>query len=519
MKIIQLALAASLFCLACDPVAVKEDKEEVVPEKKSVLWDFDSTGTESMALALLSDMDNGGSTAAEISSGESSGGKTGKLSYKLHQGGYEWAPYATLFLHPKSGTLDCSKYRALQFRHRGCGMTFSVNMSAVKDYAYHETKIDPSGEWRTVTVVLDRDLNQPDWAGTVLPFDAGALQGLSWMASGKSGEYGSFEIDDVTLLEEIPEEALVVPEKPLIRFNPNSSDLHEEYLNQFDSLGIQVMLGVESGDADLVELMDIVMKRYGHHKSVIGYCLDIEWITKDAAKEGWGTQVSDSLAELLDRHLKTSYGRSDLQLMLKHWDSGWLPATYRSDIIFLNDGQKFASLQELVGYMGSWFDLYSQNSVLFQVGYPADHKWWKDLEDPIAAVGNALAARRNPGQKTGMLWVDFSVNFPEVNLLKYNPADPDEEAPGRVTAAELKPLAGNSPVDFAGIRCSSYGGLPGEEGDPSYPYEFPRVESDGWNYAARNMIHQFPGSKPLMLWGVGHIDLATNACVLEFPRE
>lgn len=289
-------------------------------------------------------------------------------------------------------------------------------------------------------------------------------------------------------------------------------DIHEAFLNHFDTLGIDVILAVETGHAETDTIMDIVMKRYKHHPSVIGYGVDVEWRTKDADLPNYGRKVSDDEAESLDKKLKESYGNPNYRLVLKHWDTRWMPPTYRgtnNDIIFINDGQSFADQASQLSFFEDWCDTYENNDVMFQIGYESDHPWWKDMKNPVKTIGDAIAAKKSPTQNAGMLWVDFSANYPEVELLKYSDSTDSKGSP--LTNQDFI-FEGESDVTMAGLRITSYG--PVYNGNP---YTFPTVESNQWGYAIRNIQKEFPGSRPVILWAVGH--LAGTNCMLEFPQE
>ncbi len=62
----------------------------------------------------------------------------------------------------------------------------------------------------------------------------------------------------------------------LIR-SASESDLAEPYLDTFDSEGLGVILSLQPSGADVKDLIDIVLNRYGHHKCLIGINVDMEW--------------------------------------------------------------------------------------------------------------------------------------------------------------------------------------------------------------------------------------------------
>lgn len=193
------------------------------------------------------------------------------------------------------------------------------------------------------------------------------------------------------------------------------NDKHEPYLSYFDSTGVKVYLQVESGDADVELLIDLVLSQYGHHPCVAGFGVDAEWYLINLTPQT-GTKVSDVLAEAWDTRIK-SYA-SSYKLFLKHWDSRWMPPGYRSDIVFINDSQGYDDVFGLIVDFRKWANTFNQNIVMFQVGYPSDYTWWKDFDNPPKELGEMIIySINNPGQEIGITWVDFTLDESEVAFL------------------------------------------------------------------------------------------------------
>jgi len=184
----------------------------------------------------------------------------------------------------------------------------------------------------------------------------------------------------------------------------DTSDKHERFLRFFDEVGIKVFLQVEPGNADVPSLIDLVLSRYGHHPSVVGFGVDVEWYGQ-GEERGWGIPVEDDVAqqwELLVKSYNSSY-----RLFLKHWDRGWMPKTFRGDIVFVSDSQQLANLDAMVNeFTGYWAGYFAPNPVYFQIGYPADKVWWSQLKDPVRQMGNEICGR--VAQECGIFWVDFT---------------------------------------------------------------------------------------------------------------
>lgn len=183
------------------------------------------------------------------------------------------------------------------------------------------------------------------------------------------------------------------------------TDKHESYLSYFDACGIQIFLQVESGYADMDDLIDVIFKQYGHHPCVIGFGVDVEWYRS----QGNGcpnTPVHDDLAQVWERKVKTY--NSNYRLFLKHFDRVNLPPTYRGDIIFVDDSEHNTSYSSYLTEMKKFADFFYPNDVIFQIGYASDKAWWSTLPAPIPqTIGKDLA--RQTQQTCGIAWVDFTL--------------------------------------------------------------------------------------------------------------
>jgi hypothetical protein len=182
-------------------------------------------------------------------------------------------------------------------------------------------------------------------------------------------------------------------------------DNNEVYLDAFDKAGIRVFLQVEPANADMETLIDLVLGRYKHHPCVIGFGVDVEWF-READKPRTGREVSDGEAATWEARVKS--WNPGYRLFLKHWNPKWMPATYRGDIVFVDDSQKFENAEEMIHeFTAGWAPTFYPNTVVFQVGYPSDKTWWSAMPDPPKAIGEAL--RAHVKQDFGIIWVDFTL--------------------------------------------------------------------------------------------------------------
>ena len=188
---------------------------------------------------------------------------------------------------------------------------------------------------------------------------------------------------------------------PLIQGEP--TDTSEEVLDLLDANGYRVWLQVEPGMAPMEPLIDLVLERYGHHRSVIGLGLDVEWYRSTTTPEGQAVTDAEALAWLAAVRVHDPGYR----LFLKHWEAEKLPPTVRDGITFIDDSQIFPSLDAMVAEFERWGEAFAPAPVGFQFGYPSDRPWWSRLDDPPRRIGEAiLAAVPNAA---GLYWVDFTV--------------------------------------------------------------------------------------------------------------
>ena len=193
--------------------------------------------------------------------------------------------------------------------------------------------------------------------------------------------------------------------KPFPNVEFEEADKHERYLSEFDRAGIKVFLQVEPANADTVALIDLVLGRYKHHRSVIGFGVDVEW-NKTADHPETGMAVDDATARAWEGKVKSH--NPAYRLFLKHWDKKWMPPTYRGDIVFVDDSQIFPDMEPMIKeFSESWAPAFYPNLVVFQIGYNTDKPWWSKLPDPPKTIGDAI--RKRVRQEMGIIWVDFSL--------------------------------------------------------------------------------------------------------------
>jgi hypothetical protein len=173
-------------------------------------------------------------------------------------------------------------------------------------------------------------------------------------------------------------------------------------LELFDRFNYRVWLQVEPGEANVNMLIDRIISRYRHHPCVVGVGVDVEWHHSSETPEG--TPVSDEEASEWLAAVQ-SHGKQ-YRLFLKHWEAGKLPAKLRDGLLFVDDSQMFSSLDEMAAEFSSWGRHFHPASVGFQIGYPADKKWWGGYQEPMKTLGEIIL--KDIPNTTGIFWVDFT---------------------------------------------------------------------------------------------------------------
>jgi len=217
-------------------------------------------------------------------------------------------------------------------------------------------------------------------------------------------------------------------------FQDNTGDLHERIFNMADEEGIYYWMQTEPGYADFHESIDIVYDMYGHHKSMAGMAMDVEWYY--SASEDGGLLVQDWRAKGWLEHVKQRDPNG--QLLLKEFEASRLPQSYRHpDLIFCCDAQSYGYLDgTVVGYYEArltfsnegytngiwysaakgepigmapfyygWSEHFYPSPVSYQIGYSNDRIWMFALDDPvITSVSTKLADVSKPDQDISIVW-------------------------------------------------------------------------------------------------------------------
>ncbi|MCX6819596.1 MAG: hypothetical protein NT129_06400 [Candidatus Aenigmarchaeota archaeon] len=166
-----------------------------------------------------------------------------------------------------------------------------------------------------------------------------------------------------------------------------ATDLNEAYLNAFDAAGIKVLLEIEAADANITDVINLILNRYSHHSSVAGISIDIEWIQPGAYTNG--KAVTDAEASAWLTKIK-SYN-SSYMLNLVHWETGKMPPTFRdANLIIENDGEQNGNWNTMLSDFKAWGTHFSNANVGYMAGFDSDWGWIKNINDPAGTIINSV---------------------------------------------------------------------------------------------------------------------------------
>jgi len=192
-------------------------------------------------------------------------------------------------------------------------------------------------------------------------------------------------------------------------FAPGKLD-HEKALTEYDAAGVQAILQVEPGSADMVRTLEIVHLKFGRHPCVIGFGVDAEWyFTKDSTQSEGRAITDDEARTWMEKVLSFN---PRWVLFLKHWEPSHMPPTYRHpQLLFISDSQDFTSRAELVDDFREWARHFKSAATGYQFGYPKDRRWWSRMKKP--AVELAREIRAVDTNCRYLFWVDFTADAVE----------------------------------------------------------------------------------------------------------
>jgi hypothetical protein len=116
-------------------------------------------------------------------------------------------------------------------------------------------------------------------------------------------------------------------------YSTTSTDLVEMYLSEFEAAGLNVILSVQPLEADIKELIGIILSRYSNHDNILGVNVDIEW-----KESGTPNHVSNEERNAWLSEIKKY--NADYKLFITYFkDYTYFPSDH-PDLVVLYDGEQ-----------------------------------------------------------------------------------------------------------------------------------------------------------------------------------
>ncbi|OUM57969.1 hypothetical protein PIROE2DRAFT_16876 [Piromyces sp. E2] len=183
----------------------------------------------------------------------------------------------------------------------------------------------------------------------------------------------------------------------------STKDRFEEILSGCDEADINVWLVVEPGNNNIVNLANIVLDKYGSHKSVKGFGVDLEWYYNNYYRNG--KSLTDYEAkEIVDEIHKKN---NNYTFLIKHWSVSHMPEHYNTDMIFVNTSQYYNDISEMTKELSAWAKSFPKNPVMFEIGFEVDKEIWEN--EPIKVAKSVADVTSKSNSQVGIIWVDYTM--------------------------------------------------------------------------------------------------------------
>jgi hypothetical protein len=190
----------------------------------------------------------------------------------------------------------------------------------------------------------------------------------------------------------------------------------EIMLTAFDAAGLNVILGLEPGNADTAVLATKILGKYKNHPCIKGMGMDVEWYMYAGSGDTGKVTLPLSVATAFKNAILAV--NPNYKVVIKHFDASKLPKGM-SGVTYLTDTCGFTKYSEAISTYVDWANSFPGSEVAYQLGYDAmecgeDPNWWLNLA-PKPGYGEAARQIFNSISSSisnpiySVYWADFTI--------------------------------------------------------------------------------------------------------------
>jgi peptidoglycan/xylan/chitin deacetylase (PgdA/CDA1 family) len=182
-------------------------------------------------------------------------------------------------------------------------------------------------------------------------------------------------------------------------YSTTATDLAETYLSEFETAGLKVILSIQPLEADIKQLIGIILSRYSNHDNILGINVDIEWKesgtpnhVSNQERDAWLSEIKKynssyklfityfqdythfpgnhpDLVVLYDGEADTqTYLLKEYQELAKHYSSVGIYTGYSSTVPPAASNEQIMSAAPNTGYILHTYDVFDDRRiVIFQL--------------------------------------------------------------------------------------------------------------------------------------------------------
>ncbi|OUM69809.1 hypothetical protein PIROE2DRAFT_2239 [Piromyces sp. E2] len=201
-----------------------------------------------------------------------------------------------------------------------------------------------------------------------------------------------------------PENVIDISNVEYIKGNEDINKF-EDILTMCDEKNVNVWLVVEPGDNKLVDLANIVLDKYGNHKSVKGFGVDLEWWHREDYNRNQGKALTDYEAKEVVTAIRKR--NKKFTFLAKHWKASHMPEFYTAGMVYVNTAQSFRDITKMSNEFSAWANAFQDNPVMFEIGYKDDKEIWQS--DPIKIANTIANDASKFNDQIGIVWTDYTM--------------------------------------------------------------------------------------------------------------